>query len=278
MCTQGHLVKSLLDPGESTRLLINISLGPYQEQKELGAILQGQDGRTRVDFHYVFSVRASYPLEFSNHSEYINLGTVGVGEAPVTYPPITITRGALPMKWDRVTCRTDDPGLRATLVPHGGNRWLLSLAYRQQKYLGHVVSHVIFTFWRGGTPLKFQMTRPVEIHVRGPIYLSPPALLIGPVPRGNTVESKLRILAVNPVAKLPISVLGIKYSNPREFSARIGGSPERPVVTVGYTAAKSFGDDTGHITISTRYADRDYSFRVGYLAFVPQQSNEVGKK
>ena len=68
ICTQGHLVKSLLNPGQSTDLQISISLGPYQEQKELGAILEGQEGRTRIDFHYVFSVRAAYPLEFSDHS------------------------------------------------------------------------------------------------------------------------------------------------------------------------------------------------------------------
>jgi len=277
VCTQGFLKNAILAPGQTTNLVLTILLGQHERKKVLGATLFGTVGGRRVEFRYIFSVTAAYPLDFSPQARVLEFGKIPLDAPRVVMAPVLVTRGALPMKWDRVTCSTDDPELRAMLTSDGANRWLLHLAYHPQKFLGHIVSHIIFTFWKDKKPLKYRMSKAVAVQISGPLYLSQPALLIGSVPRGKTVGARIAVLPAD-AADLPIKVLGVKYSNPSEFTSEIGGSPEQPVIRLAYTARKSFGDDTGDILITTRYAGHDYAFRVEYLAFVPQQKNvEAGR-
>ena len=298
VCTKGFLTRNKLMPGESARLTLVILLDQYSSGDRLGAILRGTVGGRRIRFVYILRVRAAYPLDFSSSQgipyagttkidgstirlighgapDYFDFGDMYLGERTRSLPPVAVTRGVLPMAWTRVTCSTDDPGLRAQLQPAGKDRWLLYLSYKPNKYLGDVASHVIFTFLERGKPLKYRMYKTAKVNIRGPIYLSEPTLLIGSVKQGESLRSRISILHTNPAAKGPIKILGITYSNPTEFSAEISGTAARPVVETTYTAKKAYGDDMGHITISTGYKGKNYAFRVAYLAFVPESSKRT---
>ncbi len=301
VCTKGYLTRTTVRPGGLTRLALVILLDQYSSGDKLGAILRGTVGRRPIRFVYIVRVRAAFPLAFANSTgvpyagtakddgrrirlvgrgspNCFNFGRMRLGERARQLPAVLVRRSLLPLKWDRVTCSTDDPGMHATLTPAGRSRWDLHLTYKPDKFIGRVVSHVIFNFWENGELLKYRMYKAVQIAVRGPIYLSVPDILIGSVRRGKTVASKIAIFPENTSAKLPIRVLGVRYSNPMEFSATVGGTAENPVIRLVYTALKSFGEDTGHITISVQFSGRKYAFRVPYLSYVPGGRKQNGGK
>lgn len=278
ICTRGALGKTVLYPGQATHLWLSINLSPYQVAQELGAILRGQINKRPVALCYILNVRAAYPLHIPRKAIPVKLGVVDMGQQPAVLPPLAISRGILPMRWNHLTCRSDDRGLQAKLRRVGKSRWLLYVSYKPIKFLGHVVSHVVFTFWNNDKARSYQMFLPAKVDVRGPLYLSTYAVLLGPVRSGAQTTSRISILPANAAEKLPIKVLGIKYSNPHGFSDRVTGTPERPVVTTFYTAGRHSGDVTGQMTISVGYAGRDYAFRVAYLAIVSQSKIGANEK
>lgn len=278
ICTRGELGKTVLYPGQATRLRLSVNPSPYQVGQELGAILRGQINGRLVAWCYSLSVRAAYPLHIPRNAIPLRLGVVDMGQQPIALRPLAISRRILPMQWNHLTCRSDDRGSQAKLRRVGEGHWFLYVSYKPVKFLGQIVSHIIFTFWNNDTAQNYQMSLPVEVDARGPLCLSTYAVLLGPVRSGAQTTSRISILPANAAEKLPIKVLGVIYSNPRGFSDRVTGTPERPVVTTFYTAGKSSGDATGQMTISVGYAGRNYALRVAYLAVVPQSKIGADEK
>ncbi len=269
VCTRCTLDRSTVAPGGAARLTFVILPSGYAQRKTLGATLMGQVAGRPVQFTYVFFISTTYPINFPAQSGTLSFGRMPLGAPPKTLPPLELTRGKLAMAWTRVTCSTDDPGLHASLRPTGAGRWRLEASYQPKRYLGEVVSHIVFTFWNHGIPLKYHMYRAIRVRVQGPVVISQPALLIGTVRPAATHETQLVLLPRNPASKAPIRLLHIAATSPSEFSFKPGGTAVRRDVEVGFTAKKTPGDDSGLIKILVRYRGRNYAFRVPYLAFVP---------
>jgi len=274
-CTQGKVAQTILPPGGQTTLTLSTRLLDFEMTNSVRAGLFGHVGTQPVEIRYVLIRESSYPLSFSDKSDYFDIGTLDFGGAAKTFPDtsdgITVSRGDLPMDWDNITVQTDDPDLSAVLTPAGPQTWNLKLSYQPRDDIGLVNPHLVFTLYKQGRPLAYQQTKGVNVDVVGPLYATPSSILIGAV-QPDTVTTVLvtinRIAAQGGAGAGPLKIMRITCSDSKAVSASWTMQNGNPVVTICYRAINAAGkQDSGQISVVVQ-GDKKYTLRLSYMAMI----------
>jgi hypothetical protein len=238
-----------------------MALFDFETQQEARVDLHGELPDRHVTMHFVVRGTAAFPLSFADHDHYSDFGTFKAGENKVGHQLQTVSRGSLPLQWDKITCRSDDPGLTIKFNPLDGNHWQLDMSYGPKDFLGDVTSYVVFTFWNNGRRLDYEQRYPIKATVVGPYYVAPQSVLFGAMRQGEQASQTIYVRSRD---NKPVSIDKVIIQNDQSVRAVIVG---RDHLVATYFADKVPGEHRGEMIVAIA-GEPPYSVRIPYLASV----------
>jgi hypothetical protein len=217
-------------------------------------------------FLFELSARSANVVDLSPDTPSIRFGDHPLEQLPQRMV-LDIRKGAYPLRWDTLECRSADPMLSTHLKPVGPDRWQLELLLKNPGALGAFRGEVEFVLKSNGMEQPYRLRKPVDANIVGPVLAAPSSLLIGAIGQGEQVIRKIRIESREENSTRPVEILSVATADDGGARAQVKRDPSGPWIEAVFTGPSQDGPRSGVMVIAVK-ADKIYRINVGYLMLV----------
>jgi Protein of unknown function (DUF1573) len=264
-CISVGLAKAVIGTGESTTMDLVFHTSLIPEPKNLEVLAEGDTAGRSITYDVILRAKGENVIDIKPDKPTIDLGQCYETGMPKS-ETIEITRGAFPLDWSTLACKSDSDTVLVELTPIDGNRWRLNLTFRPTNVLGAFRSHLHFGFFRAGVQLPYDYDIPIDAAIVGAMRADPSSVLFGAVPDNVVAQQRIDIVDNDAYAGSTCTIQSVKM---------IGQNVHATVVNDGRNHFVLFtivGDGSGESrrgeAIIRCVSSRPYSVGVNYAALM----------
>lgn len=267
-CLTSEVGTRTIPPQSSTTMKLVLKTG-YKtgRSQNLTTILAETEG-TKQKYQFAFLTTANSQRVINIHNKGYNsimLGDIKLQDLPVKKTFI-ISKGKYPLVWDTLRCQASDDNIDTNLEKAGHEKWKLELKLKNTGAIGDFRSHLVFSFLDKGKPQPYQVIKPIDAHIVGPITTSPKSILFGTMHPGETAETCVSVYTSKNIYD-QFKILSVDSTDPNQVQTKVLNQNLGKEILITMNAPSEEGIFEGRMII-TAQLDKRYKLYVCYLGYV----------
>ncbi|GAH75977.1 unnamed protein product, partial [marine sediment metagenome] len=150
-------------------------------------------------------------------------------------------------------------------------KWKLELKLKNTGTIGDFRGYLVFSFLNKGKSQSYQIIKPIDASIVGPIASSPKSILFGSMQPGETAQ-QLVSLNIDKGSNNHFEILSVDNTDPNHIQAKVLSQDLGKDVLITMNAPSEEGIFEGRIIITVQL-DKLYKLYVTYLGCVVENQN-----